>query len=57
MTGDIIWFRDVKYNDIPAYLALGWEWDGKPLHAPHGEYAALLEWKGRGFPREPGHVI
>ena len=31
MTGDIIWFRYVIFADIPAYLALGWEWDGKPL--------------------------
>ncbi len=53
MTGDIIWFRYVKFSDIPAYLALGWEWDGEPLHAPHGYYAALMEWKKLGPPREP----
>ena len=53
MTGDIIWMRYVKYNDIPAYLALGWEWDGKPLHAPHAAYSVLMTWSGKGSPREP----
>jgi hypothetical protein len=49
----IKWFRYVCFVDIPAYLSLGWEWDGMPLHAPHGCYAALMEWCGQGEPREP----
>jgi hypothetical protein len=49
----ITWFRYVRFADIPAYLALGWKWNGRPLHAPHGCYAALMEWMGDGEPKEP----
>ena len=51
----IRWFRYVRYEDIPAFLALGWEWDDKepPLHAPHGCYSVIMTWGGEGEPKEP----
>ena len=51
----IRWFRYVPFRLIPDYLALGWDWDesAPPLHAPHGCYAVICEWKGDGEPREP----
>ena len=41
--------------DIPAYMALGWEWDPHeaPLHAPHGCYRVVMTWTGEGDPKEP----
>jgi hypothetical protein len=55
MTDKISWHRYVRIEAIPAFLALGWEWDqdATPLHAPHGFYSVLMEWKGSGEPREP----
>ena len=49
------WFRYVKIEDIPRFMARGWEWDDRetPLHAPHGCYAVVMEWRGDGEPREP----
>jgi len=57
MSGDraISWFRYVPIADIPAYLAIGWEWNPAawPLHAPHGFYSVLMTWVGDGEPVEP----
>lgn len=53
--GAVRWFRYVLYKFIPDYVALGWEWDknAAPLHAPHGCYSVICEWKGEGEPIEP----
>ena len=55
MTSSITrWFRYVAFQDIPAYLALGWEWsqDDPPLHQPHGSYAVVMTHSGEDEPPE-----
>jgi hypothetical protein len=49
------WFRYVPYRLIPDYMALGWDWDDQapPLHAPHGVYSVVMEYKRDGEPVEP----
>ena len=34
MSEKILFHRYVRIEDVPAYLALGWKWDRKSLHAP-----------------------
>jgi hypothetical protein len=55
MTDRITWHRYVPIADIPAYLALGWDWNDRetPLHSPHGNYSVLMTWIGAGEPVEP----
>ena len=45
MTSRIRICRYVRFQDIDAYLYLGWYFEGgEPLHMPHGAYAVILEW-------------
>lgn len=37
-------YRYCKWDMLDAALALGWAFSAY-LHAPHGEYACLVEWQ------------
>jgi hypothetical protein len=55
----VSWHRYVRLEDIPAFLAVGWEWDDRetPLHSPHGFYSVLMTWGGSGEPVEPADAV
>jgi hypothetical protein len=55
MSDKITWHKYVRIEDIPAYLALGWEWYDRatPLHSPHGNYSVLMTWPRSSEPVEP----
>ena len=49
----IRWFRYVPFRYVEAYKAVGWTYDGSIMHAPHGFYSVLMEWRGVGDPLNP----
>lgn len=49
-------FRYVRFQDIDAYLALGWYFDGDARHMPHGAFAVTLEWLCDCYPVEPARA-
>ena len=49
----IRWFRYVPFRHVEAFTACGWKYDGKIMHAPHGCYSVLMEWRGVGDPPNP----
>lgn len=59
MSDRISYHRYVLIEQIPAYLALGWEWMDRatPLHSPHGNYSVLMTWPKEGLPVEPARAV
>jgi len=54
MTERISFHKYVNFEDVPAYLQLGWLFDGYgPLPRHHAEYSVLLDWPGPGEPPIP----
>jgi hypothetical protein len=43
----------VRHQDIEGFYGLGWCISDFLDGTPHGQYAVICEWKGRGEPRTP----
>lgn len=46
-------FRYVRLHDVNAYADLGWKRLPALDKTPHGEWSAMMEWKGEGEERIP----
>lgn len=46
-------FRYVRIDDVWAYAAIGWQRTYILDKTPHGQWSAVMEWKGEGEERIP----
>jgi hypothetical protein len=46
-------FKYVTFNNILAYMAVGWIESRHKLGGPHADYAVLMEWLCECEPRQP----
>ena len=50
---DVSYFRYVRLHLVAAFEALGWKQTPALIDTPHGDYSMLMQWAGKGEPREP----
>jgi hypothetical protein len=46
------WFAYARFEALPAFLALGWLYDGE-LPPPHGFYSCAIRWPDDSEPPWP----
>jgi hypothetical protein len=47
------WVQFVRHHDVEGFHELGWRISDYLDGTPHGQYAVIMQWEGKGEPRTP----